>query len=82
MTGDAYYTRLAGIRAAAGIGSWPSDCLRHSYASYHLSAFKNAGDTAQQLGQADLDMLFANYRERVKPIEALKFWKLRPEKPV
>ncbi len=77
-TGDAYFTRLTKARDAAGIKDWPSDALRHTYASMHFAAFRNAGETSEQLGHADLKMLFRHYRERVKPAEALKFWEIRP----
>ncbi len=77
-TGDAYFTRLAKVRSAAGIKEWPSDALRHTYGSMHFAAFRNAGETSEQLGHADLKMLFRHYRERVKPMEALKFWEIRP----
>ena len=77
-TGDAYFTRLTKARDAAGIVDWPSDALRHTYASMHFAAFRNAGETSEQLGHADLKMLFRHYRERVKPAEALRFWEIRP----
>jgi integrase/recombinase XerD len=73
-----YFNALARAKAAAGIKDWPADCLRHTYASMHFGAFKNAGETAQELGHVDLKMLFKHYRERVKPAEALKFWEIRP----
>ena len=44
----------------------------------HVAAFKNAGETAQEMGHADLKMLFKHYRERVRPAEALAFWEIRP----
>ena len=77
-TGDAYFTRLTQARDGAGILDWPSDALRHTYASMHFAAFRNAGETSEQLGHSDLKMLFRHYRERVKPAEALKFWEIRP----
>jgi integrase/recombinase XerD len=73
-----YFYAIARTKAAAGIKPWPADCLRHTFASMHFAAFKNAGETAQELGHVDLKMLFKHYRERVKPAEALKFWEIRP----
>lgn len=29
---------------AVNFSPWPKDCLRHSYASYHLAKFKDAAD--------------------------------------
>ena len=52
---------------AAGIDPWPKNALRHSFASYHLAAHKNAAETALQLGHMDARVLFAHYRELVSP---------------
>ena len=57
---------------------WPENGLRHSFASYHLAAFKNAASTALELGHHDSRVTFAHYRELVKPREAARYWKLRP----
>jgi integrase len=65
-------------RIAAGIVDWPENALRHSFASYHLAAFKNAAATALELGHHDSRVTFAHYRELVKPKEATRFWKLKP----
>jgi integrase len=77
-TGDKYNYLLQRARAAAEIVEWPSDALRHSFGSYHFAHFKNAGETSQELGHADLKMLYKHYRERVKPREAARFWSIRP----
>jgi integrase len=66
------------VRAAAGITEWPENALRHSFASYHLARFKNAAETALQLGHHDSRVTFAHYREIVKPNEAERYWKIRP----
>jgi integrase len=66
-------------REAAGIAEWPDNALRHSFASYHLAHFKNAADTALQLGHHDSRVTFAHYRELVKPKDAERFWNVRPE---
>jgi integrase len=56
---------------------WPNDCLRHTYASCHYAAFKNAADTAEQLGHGgNLQMFFRHYRNRVKEADALAFWQI------
>ena len=64
---------------AKNLRNWPSDCLRHSYASYHFGAFKNANETAEQLGHGgSLTMFYRHYRNRVKEEDALAFWEIRP----
>jgi integrase len=65
-------------REAAGIATWPDNALRHSFASYHLSHFKNAASTALELGHHDSRITFAHYRELVKPKEAHRYWKIMP----
>jgi integrase len=65
-------------RAAAGIAEWPENALRHSFASYHLAAFKNAASTALELGHHDSRITFAHYRELVRPTEAERYWKILP----
>ncbi|HRJ10967.1 MAG TPA: tyrosine-type recombinase/integrase [Prosthecobacter sp.] len=71
--------RLAAMKAA-GIERWPSDVLRHSFASYHLAAHKDMNGTALELGHNSTTMLFRHYREAVKPEAARAWWALMPEK--
>lgn len=69
---------LEATRAAAGIKDWPSNALRHSFASYHLAHFNDAAALALELGHTDASLVFQHYREIVKPKEAEKYWKLVP----
>jgi integrase len=66
-------------REAAGITEWPDNALRHSFASYHMAHYKNAADTALQLGHHDSRVTFAHYRELVKPKEAERYWSIKPQ---
>lgn len=69
----------AGIPCPA-LEDWPNDCCRHSFASYHYGAFKNAHETAEQMGHAGgLRMFFRHYRNRVREAEAVAFWQLVPD---
>lgn len=65
-------------RDAAGIKNWPSNGLRHSFASYHLAHFKDAAALALELGHTNAGLVFQHYREIVKPKEAEKYWNLVP----
>ena len=67
---------LEAARAAAGFKHWPSNALRHSFASYHLAHFNDAAALALELGHTDAGLVFQHYREIVKPKEAEKYWKL------
>jgi integrase len=71
--------RLERDRKLANIKHWPSNGLRHSFASYHAAEFRDAGMLAQELGHRDQKLIFAHYRELVRPTEAHKYWDLRPE---
>jgi integrase len=61
----------------AGVTEWPKNALRHSFVSFHLARHRDAAVTAGQAGH-DQNMLFANYRELVKPGPATAYWKIRP----
>jgi integrase len=64
-------------REGAGIGEWPDNALRHSYASYHLAHFKNENALAVEMGSSS-QMIRKHYRELVKPKEAERYWNIRP----
>jgi integrase len=72
--------RLAVIKAA-GI-TWKHDAMRHSFASYHLAKHGSADKTAHEMGHGSTQMLFAHYRELVRPDGAEKFWNILPAAPV
>ena len=69
---------LADARERAGISCWPSNALRHSYASYHLAHFNDAAALALQMGHTNTAMIFQHYREVVKPKEAARYWEIVP----
>jgi integrase len=64
----------------AGIERWPSNALRHSFASYHLAFHQDAAATALQLGHTESRTLFAHYRELVHSEDAKAFWQITPDK--
>jgi integrase len=72
------HEKVVPLARSVGIDPWPADALRHSFASYHLAMHKDAARTALELGHRSQTMLFANYRELVKPAEAEKFWAILP----
>jgi integrase len=63
----------------AGLNDWPQNALRHSFASYHLAKHANAAALSLEMGNSP-QIVFAHYRELVKPAEAEKFWKLTPKR--
>jgi integrase len=66
-------TRLA---QKLGYQKWPHNCLRHSFASYHLAMWENASTTAHQLGHTSTKMVFENYARAVKKADAIRWWNL------
>ena len=79
ITPEDFNKHFIQARHDAGITVWPDNALRHSFASYHLAHFKNAADTALQLGHHDSRVTFAHYRELVRPKEAARYWNIQPE---
>jgi integrase len=65
-------------RKEAGISDWPNNALRHGFASYHLAKFQDAAALALEMGHTDSDMLFAHYRQLVKPRDAARYWNIVP----
>jgi integrase len=72
------YNKLVEDRRRAGITRWPSNCLRHSFASYHLAHFRDPKELALEMGHTRSEILFRHYRELVRPSEAEKFWRIVP----
>ena len=73
-----FYRDLETARANAGINKWPSNALRHSYASYHLAYHQNAAALALQMGHTSQAMIFSNYREVVTKQDAERYWSITP----
>lgn len=71
--------RLEAVRARAGLKEWPQNALRHSFGSYRLAEIADAARVSLEMGNSQA-MVFAHYRELVKPAAASAFWKLAPVK--
>lgn len=69
--------RLDAVKALAGFKEWPQNALRHSFASYHLAQHADAARLALEMGNSPA-MVFAHYRELVKPKDAVAFWQILP----
>jgi integrase len=68
----------AALNRAEGV-EWSHNVTRHSFVSYHLAEFENAGKTALEAGHSEA-MLFAHYRELVTREAAKEFWGIRPKR--
>ena len=71
--------KLDRVCKAAGLSRWPTNGLRHSYASYRLAAIHDAPRVASELGHTSPQMLYSTYREVVLPEEAERYWKMVPD---
>jgi integrase len=56
---------------------WPSDCLRHSFCSYHYAMFGEQ-ETASQAGHS-AQQLHQHYRALVTKEQAEAFWAIKPQ---
>jgi integrase len=57
---------------------WPSNCLRHSCASYRTAKEQDLAKVALQMGH-DADMLVRHYRNLVTPKAAEEYWQILPD---
>ena len=64
---------------AAGV-KWKHNALRHSFISYRLAEVQDAAKVSLEAGNSPA-MIFSNYRELVKPADAVKWFSLAPEQP-
>ncbi len=56
---------------------WPNNAMRHSYGSYRLTQCHDAARVSLEMGNS-AQMVFAHYREIVKPKDATRYWKITP----
>ncbi len=61
---------------------FPSNAARHSFGTYHLFHFRNAGETALQLGhKSNPAMLHEHYKNPAAEKHASAFWQIYPTAP-
>ncbi len=56
---------------------WAQNALRHSFASYHYAKYRNENETASLMGNSP-QMVFAHYRELVRPADAEAYFRIMP----
>lgn len=69
--------RVESARRRAGLAVWPDNAMRHSFVSYRLADTGNAAQTALESGHTQA-VLFKHYRELVRPVEAERYFSIRP----
>lgn len=75
---DAPRAAIENVRTESGV-RWEPDCMRHTFGSYHMAQFENAGKTALQMGHREIDTTFEHYRRAVRKEDAARFWAVRPQ---
>lgn len=79
--GAMHFSRKAfdNVRTKCGV-QWKSDCMRHSFGTYHVKLYENAGKTALQMGHKNTGILFDHYlNARFTQEDAKRFFEIRPE---
>ena len=73
--------QLKSLTAKEGVGfQWKHNALRHSYISYRVAQVQNVAQVALEAGNSP-KIIFTNYRELVKPADAVKWFDIQPERP-
>jgi integrase len=76
--GEKWRFRFDNVRELAGI-RWPSNPMRHAFASHHLAMYGYPARTACELGHhRDTSMLFDHYRALITKEDAEQYWKIMP----
>jgi len=78
VTPTNFQSRAKQDRDSAGLSRrWPNNALRHSFASYHLAVFNDSAKLALEMGNSPR-IIFAHYRELVRPSDATQYWSIQP----
>jgi integrase len=64
-------------KAGVKLDEWPSNSMRHSFGSYRLAQCQDAAKVSLEMGNSP-QMVFAHYRELVKPKAATAYWGIIP----
>lgn len=79
ISAEGYHYNVRATAAAAGVKVRPN-ALRHSFASYRLAQIQSAAQVALEMGNSPA-IVFAHYRELVRPTAALAWFAVAPEAP-
>lgn len=68
-----HYARGA-VATSAGWDGWPANCLRHSFATYHLAVSRDPGKTAHQMGHSSPAMVRRVYAVPARRADGAAWW--------
>jgi integrase len=78
---DQMSERLTGLAKRPGVDLiWKRNALRHSFISYRVAQVQSVAQVALEAGNSP-QISFSNYRELVKPADAVKRFAIVPETP-
>ena len=78
---DQMSERLTGLAKRPGVDlAWKRNALRHSFISYRVAQVQSVAQVALEAGNTP-QIIFSNYRELVKPADAVKWFGIVPETP-
>lgn len=80
ITPNGLRKRFDAAKKRAGFNDWPQNAMRHSFGSYRLAICADAARVSLEMGNSPA-MVFAHYRELVRPKEAEKYWAIAPVAP-
>ena len=73
--------KLKRLTAKESVGfKWKHNALRHSYISYRVAQVQNVAQVALEAGNSP-QIIFSNYRELVKPADAVQWFNIQRETP-
>ena len=73
--------KLKKLTALESVGfKWKHNALRHSFISYRVAQVQNVAQVALEAGNSP-QIIFSNYRELVKPADAVQWFNIQPEPP-
>lgn len=73
---NAFSSQLRKAASMLGGEVWPHNCLRHSFASYHLARWQDAARTAYEMGHTSTRMVHDEYARAVTRQAASQWWRL------
>lgn len=69
-----FHLHRAEVARKAGIDPWPANCLRHSFATYHLAKSLDPGKTAHQMGHSSPAMVRRVYAVPARRADGAAWW--------
>lgn len=76
VTSRRFHYARAALAKALEWETWPDNCLRHSFATYHLATSRDPGKTAYQMGHSSPAMVRRVYAVPARRADGAAWWAL------